>query len=305
MLLDFDQLRSFAAAADTLNFSEAGLRVGRVQSAISAQIKALEEATGQTLFNRGRGKPMTLTPAGEKLLAHAHSMLRLNAAALCDLAQYSVRKTFSIGTTETYALSILPRMLSQFADRYPDVELMVICGTSPELLALVEESKLDLAIVSDQEKSEGKTLIFEDELAWVAGPRMHVGAEGSLPLAFMPVGCEFRGRALAALDKAGRPWRMAVNSLSPTGIRAAIRADLAISVMPVASMEGDYRILGKNEALPTLERIRIVGYSLPEETNTLSDDFISLAVKAFFEFSSKPVNKGSKQTCGTAAQPFG
>ncbi len=281
MLLDLDQLRSFAAAADTLNFSEAGLRVGRVQSAISAQIKALEETTGQTLFNRGRGKPMALTPAGEKLLAHAHNMLRLNAAALCDLAEDRVRKTFSIGTTETYALSILPRMLSQFADKYPDVELMVICGTSPDLLARVEEGKLDLAIISDQAKSDGKTLIFEDELAWVAGPQMHVPTKDPLPVAFMPVGCIFRGRALAALDKAERPWRMAVNTLSPTGIRAAIRADLAISVIPLASMEPDYRILGKTEGLPVLEPIRIVGYSLPEETNTLSEDFISCAVKAF------------------------
>lgn len=120
MLLDLDHLRSFAAAADTLNFSEAGLRVGRVQSAISAQIKALEEKTGQTLFDRGRGKPMVLTPAGEKLLAHAHKMLRLNAATLSDLRQDNTPKKFGVGTTETYALSILPRMLSLFVSRYPD-----------------------------------------------------------------------------------------------------------------------------------------------------------------------------------------
>lgn len=279
MLLDLDHLRSFAAAADTLNFSEAGLRVGRVQSAISAQIKALEETTGQTLFDRGRGKPMVLTPAGEKLLAHAHKMLRLNAAALGDLRQDRTRKKFSVGATETYALSILPRMLSQFASRYPDIELTVICGTSPELLALVEKRELDLAIVTEQGKTEGKTLICEDKLVWIVGNRMHVGVEGPLPLAFMPVGCEFRGRALTALDKAGLPWRMAVNCLSPTGVRAAIRADLAVSVMPVASLERDYRILGKNEGLPELEPIRIAGYSHPEETTPLCSDFISMAAK--------------------------
>jgi DNA-binding transcriptional LysR family regulator len=282
MLLDLDHLRSFVAAADTLNFSEAGLRVGRVQSAISAQIKALEETTGQTLFDRGRGKPMVLTPAGEKLLAHANRMLRLNAATLSDLRQDNAHKAFSVGTTETYALSILPRMLSQFASRYPDVDLTVICGTSLELLALVEKRELDLAIVTDQPKSEGKVLIYEDELVWVASPRLHVGTEEALPLAFMPIGCEFRRRALSALDNMERNWRMAVNSLGPTGVRAAIRADLAISVMPSTSVERDCQILGANEGLPALERIRIVGYRHPEATNTLSNDFISLATKAFY-----------------------
>ncbi|MEH6525428.1 MAG: LysR substrate-binding domain-containing protein [Sneathiella sp.] len=281
MLLDLDHLRSFVAAADSLNFSDAGRRVGRVQSAISAQIKALEETTGQTLFDRGRGKPMVLTPAGEKLLAHANKMLRLNAMTLSDLRQDAARKAFSVGTTETYALSILPRMLSQFASRYPDVDLTVICGTSLELLALVERRDLDLAIVTDQPKSEGKVLIYEDELVWVASPRLHVGTEEPLPLAFMPAGCEFRSRALSALDKVGRTWRMTVNSLSPTGVRAAIRADLAISVMPAASVEKDYQVLSTTDGLPALKGIRIVSYRHPEAANTLSDDFISLATKAF------------------------
>ena len=279
MLLDLDQLRSFAAAADTLNFSEAGLRVGRVQSAISAQIKALEETTGQLLFERGRGKTMSLTPAGEKLLAHAHQMLRLNAAALSDLKQAGAHTAFSVGTTETYALSILPRMLSYFATSHPTVELTVICGTSLQLLQAVEEGKLDLAIVTDQPKSEGKTLIYEDELVWAAGPRFHVDPKTPLPLAFMPVGCEYRRRALNALDTVERPWRMAVNSLSPTGIRAAIRADLAVSAMPVASLEKDYRVLGKPEGLPELDGIRIVAYSHPEETNALANEFAALAAK--------------------------
>lgn len=281
MLLDLDHLRSFASAADTLNFSQAGLRVGRVQSAISAQIKSLEEKTGQTLFDRGRGKTMVLTPAGEKLLAYAHEMLRLNAAILGDLRQDDPVRKFSVGTTETYALSILPRMLSQFVSAYPDIELTVICGTSPKLLTLVEKQQLDLAIVTDQTKSEGRTLICEDDLVWVAGPRMHVDREGPLPLAFMPIGCEFRSRALEALDNIGRSWRMAVNSLSPTGIRAAVRADLAISVMPVASLEPDYRILGVAEGLPMLAPIHISGYSHPEKMNALGQDFMTMAAKSF------------------------
>lgn len=281
MLLDLEHLRSFTVAAETLNFSEAGLRIGRVQSAISAQIKALEEATGQSLFDRGRGRPMVLTPAGEKLLPHADEMLRLHAAILSDLAQGQTRKKFSVGTTETYALSILPRMLSQFASRHPDIELTVICGASPDLLKAVEQQELDLAIVTDQEKSVGKTLILEDDLVWVAGPRMHVPSHGQLPLAFMPIGCEFRGRALAALSNTGRSWRMAVNSLSPTGIRAAIRANLAVSVMPVSSLERDYRILGGKEGLPELAAVKIVGYNNPEQMNSLSSDFISMALKSF------------------------
>lgn len=281
MLLDLDHLRSFAAAADTLNFSEAGIRVGRVQSAISAQIKALEHVTGAVLFDRGRGKPMALTPAGEKLLAHAHKMLRLNAAALSDMRQNKERRAFRVGTTETYALSIFPKILALFASRYPEVELTVICGTSPVLLEAVERRKLDLAIVTDQSKSEGRTLICEDELVWTAGPRLHIDENVPLPLAFMPVGCEYRKRAIAALDDIGRPWRMAVNSLSPTGVRAAIRAEIAISAMPVASLEKGYRILSGDKGLPKLEGVRICAYSHPEDANVLVDEFVSLAANVF------------------------
>lgn len=280
MLLDLDQLRSFAAAADTLNFSEAGLRVGRVQSAISAQIKALEDATGQMLFDRGRGKPMTLTPAGERLLTHAQQMLRLNANALSDLRESGDQTAFTVGTTETYALSILPGMLALFADWYPRVELTVICGTSPVLLEAVERRKLDLAIVTEQPRTEGRTEICESELVWVAGSQMHVADDAPLPLAFMPIGCEYRKRALAALDKAGRTWRMAVNSLSPTGVRAAIRANLAISAMPLASVEKGYRVLTDTDGFPKLDRIRISAYSHPESANALTGDFVQLAIRS-------------------------
>lgn len=280
MLLDLDHLRSFAAAADTLNFSEAGLRVGRVQSAISAQIKALEEVTGQVLFDRGRGKPMTLTPAGEKLLAHAQQMLRLNATALSDLRANDAQTGFTVGTTETYALSILPGMLALFAERYPQVELTVICGSSPVLLEAVERRELDLAIVTEQPRTEGRTAICESELVWVAGAQMHVVKDAPLPLAFMPVGCEYRKRALAALDMAGRSWRMAANSLSPTGVRAAIRADLAVSAMPLASIESGYRILSDADGLPKLDSIRISAYTHPESANALSGFFIELAIRS-------------------------
>lgn len=277
MLLNLDHLRSFAAAADTLNFSQAGVRVGRVQSAISAQIKLLEDTTGQTLFTRGRGQAMSLTPAGEKLLTHAHLMLRMNAAALSDLRITREQTVFRVGTTETYALSILPSMIALFADLYPQVELTVACGTSPTLLQAIKQGELDLAIVTEQPEREGRRHICHDKLVWTAGKRLYIDENRPIPLAFMPVGCTYRKRALAALDNSGQSWRMAVNCLSPSGVRAAIDADLAVSAMPTASLNKNSRILSTDVGFPDLGNVSICAYNHPEDTSELTDDFILLA----------------------------
>lgn len=259
-MLEMEHLRSFAIAAQTLNFSVAGERLGRVQSAVSAQITRLEEVTGQILFERGRGRAMSLTPAGARLLVHAERLLRLNAEALQSMRPDLPSVPVRFGTTETYAAAVLPRALSLFAGLHPGTQIEIICARSPELLALLDNGELDLVLVTDQGRKDGRVLSRESPLVWAAGPRFDVAREGRLQVAFMPPGCEFRLAGLTALERVGREWRLSMTSPSPTGIRAALHAGIAVTVMPASCVDPSLCVLGESNGLPPLGGVTVVAH---------------------------------------------
>lgn len=259
-MLEMDHLRSFAVAAETLNFSQAGQRLGRVQSAVSSQIARLEEVTGQTLFERGRGRAMSLTPAGARLLIHAERLLRLNAEALQSMRPELPRAPLRLGTTETYAAAVLPRALTLFTSLHPGSAIDVVCEPSTTLLVMLDKDDLDLVLVTDQGRRDGRVLSRESPLVWVAGPRFDVASDRPLPVAFMPPGCEFRAAGLSALEQAGRDWRVSMTSPSPTGIRAALHAGIAATVMPAASVDPSLRVLGPSDGLPPLYSVTVVAH---------------------------------------------
>ena len=281
MALEIDLLRSFVVASETLNFSEAGMRLGRVQSAISAQIGRLEDTTGTILFERGRGKSMTLTPSGEKLLAYAHEMLRLNAEALSELRPDRFKKVISFGTTETYALTVLPRALSLFAALEPSVETTIACARSTDLMRAFDAGELDLVLVTDQGRQDGRRPVRDEPLVWVAGRRFRLLPDQPLPVAFMPAGCEFRHAGLRALDAAGMAWRAVLTSESPTGIRAALHAGIAATVMPKASVDDTLRVLGEAEGLPPLGTVSIVVHTQRDRSDPPVSTFVQQIMAAF------------------------
>ena len=261
-MLEMDQLRSFAVAAETLNFSVAGHRLGRVQSAISAQIAKLEEVTGQTLFERGKGRPVSLTPAGERLLVHAERLLRLNAEALRSMQTQTSESVVRFGTTETYATAILVRALSLFKSLQPEARIEIQCGSSPHLLDLLDTGQLDLVLVTDQRRRSDRLWSHECPLVWVASPSSDLGKSRALPVAFMPPGCEFRRAGLRALEQVGREWTLTMSSPSPSGIRVAVQAGLAVTVMPSAAVDRTMmRIVGEDEGLPPLGSISVVAHA--------------------------------------------
>lgn len=273
-MLEMDHLRSFAIAAKTLNFSEAGQRLGRVQSAVSAQISRLEETTGQILFERGRGRAMSLTPAGARLLIHAERLLRLNAEALQSMQPEAPRSPLRFGTTETYAAAVLPRALSLFTNLHPGSPIEVVCAPSTELLVALDDGELDLVLVTDQGRRDGRVLSHESPLVWVAGPHFDARCEGPLPVAFMPAGCEFRQVGLSALERANREWRVAMTSPSPTGIHAALHADIAVTVMPAASVDPSLRVLAQSDGFPPLGSITVVAHRGVLAQGTAPDVFV-------------------------------
>ena len=248
--LDIDLLRAFVAVAETGSFTRAAGRLGRVQSAVSMQVKRLEEVAGQRLFDRSRRK-VALSPDGEVLLGYARRMLALNQAALSDLGQSAVAGTVRLGSADTAAY-FLPGILARFARAYPRVQLEVHCDRSWHLLDVLDAGELDLALVTQQGERVGGRTLRREPLVWASARGQAAHELDPLPLAVFAQGCAYRAAAMDALDRAGRRWRVAYSSTSVAGVQAAAMTGLAVGVLPQSTLLKGMRVLGEDDHLPPL-----------------------------------------------------
>lgn len=265
--LDIDLLRAFLAVADSSSFTTASQRLGRVQSAVSAQIKKLELAVGAEVLSRGRGRGVALTGPGEALVVYARRMLALNEEALAAVGERSVQGKVRLGTTDTYARNYLPQVLALFTQANPGVELEVFCRVSSALLEALDRDEIDLALVTRQAERGDGVLVRREALTWATGREHSPQSQAPLPLAFMPPGCAFRAAAVAALDRNGRPWRLAFHSEGPAGVRAAILAGLAVTVLPSSTLGPGVTALGEEDGLPGLPAIEIAVHRNPRSAS--------------------------------------
>ena len=145
--LDLDQLQTFISIADTGSFTRAAEEVHRTQSAVSMQMRRLEERIGKPLFEKD-GRSNRLTEEGEKLLTYARRMIRLNRETLAAFDDNSLEGHIRIGTPDDYADRFLPEIMARFSRSNPRVELSVICEPTPGLREHLKRGNLDIALVT-------------------------------------------------------------------------------------------------------------------------------------------------------------
>ena len=167
-LLDTDQLVTFIAINDTGSHAGAAVKVNKSQSAISMQMKRLEEAVGKPLFRRV-GRTNQLTAEGDQLLGYAYRIIALNERAMAALTQPELEGRVRIGTPDDYAEQFLPDILSRFSQTHPRVEVEVVCEVSGGLWRRIKADRLDLAIVNKAFLKGGVigTLFRIEPLHWV------------------------------------------------------------------------------------------------------------------------------------------
>lgn len=184
--MDFDQLNTFVAVAELENFSRAGERVFRSQSAVSAQIRLLEEEYGVKLFDRTK-KAAKLTPAGELLLAHARRLIAARDESLRAVADSGdqVRGVLSIGANETTFLYVLPETLSRYHEANPLVRISIYRNFSHKVLQKLEDDQIEVAVATLPVRSPALkvTPIFRDPLVWIAPPSNPLTRRKSVSLA--------------------------------------------------------------------------------------------------------------------------
>lgn len=237
-LLDLDLLKTLVAIAETGNFSAAAEAVFRTPSAVSMQVKRMEELLGKTIFNRD-SRSVSLTADGETLLVHARRMLAMNREMVARFVTPDVAGVVRMGAPDDVAERFLPQMLRRFGESHPCVSVNVVVENSDNLIRMVREKRLDMAIVTCDagfEGDEGAEILVTEKLVW-AGLKGGIAVEQDpLPISVWEEGCVWRNAGIEGLEKAGVEHRIAFQSANISGQKAAILADLAVAPIPISAL---------------------------------------------------------------------
>ncbi len=255
MNLQIDYLRTFIVVADTKGFTRAGIQVNRSQSAVSMQIKRLEDEIGKPVFER-IGKKVKLTAEGNLLIKYARRIVKEHDDAVLALSRPGLKGVIRFGSPEHYTSGVLPKLLARFASSFPDVVVEMRCENSDKVRDAVDRGELDIGLCT--QISGGGHVISHDPVVWVAAPGFPVQKNKTLSLAVFEEDCIFRSWATEALEKAGIEYRIVYVSRSISGILDAVRAGLAIAPIVQSNVPSDLEIVGMEKGLPVLPVSNIV-----------------------------------------------
>lgn len=272
--LDIESLRALVAIADTGSFSTAALQLGRTQSAVSLQIKRLEEMLGQKLLSRVQGRVDGATAEGRELISYARQMLRLNDEAYNSVAQHTASGTLRIGLPEELMESVFPSAMSRFQALYPRMRLQLKSATSADLIETLDQGELDLILFKHCERSALASMVWQEPLVWMAGEAHAAGLPTPLPLALFGENCAFRIAATAALAKAKVAWQLAYSGSSTTGLRHAVRCGLGITALPRSLLIPG--MVAVKAGLPVLPNARITARYGPGQEHPVAQRFVAL-----------------------------
>lgn len=261
--LDLDLVRTFVAIAGMGNFTRAAQSLRLQQSTVSLQMQRLEDALGQKLMERSP-QGVRLTAEGEIFLGYARRMLELNDEVVARVVEPQMRGVVRLGTPEDFATRHLPDVLARFAHAYPAVALEVTCDLTLNLLDKFGKGAFDLALVKRERTGNGGGIrVWREPLVWVMVDRQAIDTDRPLPLVVSPTPCVYRKRAVDALDRARRPWRVAYTCGSLAGSLAAVKAGLGVTVLPKDMVPADLDTID-GAPLPDLKDTEIALLHAPD-----------------------------------------
>ena len=253
--IDTDLLRTFAAIADHGGFTRAAEAVNLTQSAVSMQMKRLEEDVLQCALFQRQGRSVSLTAEGVVLLGYARRILKLHSEVFNTLRQPQMVGMIKIGSPDDYVMRFLPGILSRFARDYPLINVEVHCEPSAQLML---RNDLDLTIVTRKPGSERGQILRQERFVWMVAQGFSPHEQTPMPLAMFNTECFCRAWACNALDAMQREYRVAYTSASLAAINAVVSTGLAVTAQLESLLTPDLRIIGEAEHLPQLPCASIV-----------------------------------------------
>ena len=253
--MDFDPalLRAFVAVKEAGGFTRAAQRLNLTQSAISHQIRRLEEQVGRQLLFRTT-RALTLTEDGEDFLQYAEKILDTLDTMSRRFRPSPVSGVVRFGVLENFLGDRLAVLLRQYGRAFPSVRLDVSVGMNLDLMPMIKAGELDLAVVMLAPGSREGTPLRRTQFVWAAADTFDIPAGESLPFAFFPSPCINRQVGTASLEGRDVPWHVVFTSQSQQGIRAAVLAGLAVTVLAREDVEPGMKILDGQYGLPSLSK---------------------------------------------------
>lgn len=262
---DSDLLLTFVRIAECGNLTVAAGQLGRTQSAISVQLRKLENGLDTTLFDR-TAKGMVLTPAGELLLSRA-KLIVAEVRETADLFRKPLSGSIRVGLPDDFDESVLERILMGFSRTHPGVQVLARSGCTSGYEAAVQAGELDVAVCSGLDEPRGEHLNSE-EVVWAAREGMNWAVTDTIPLAVLDRPCYWRDLPMQLLDAQKRKHRIAFQSSSFTSLQAALRSGIVIGLLPKSSLGDGLQILTEADGLPNLptsHRSILISANAPEQ----------------------------------------
>lgn len=246
--LDVTTLRSFIAVADLGGVTKAAGFLHLTQSAVSMQLKRLEELLGLSLFDRS-GRRIALTASGEQLLGYARRMVALNDEAVRRLADEEFEGEISLGVPHDILYPAIPNVLKQLRAAYPRIKVNVINENTHTLLPGFEKGEYDLILTTEPQQN-GDTLCTLP-LVWIGSPGGATWRRRPLRIA-QGRSCSFRTRMLDALAREGIDWENAVDTDSDRSIEVTVAADMAVCAMIEGTEPAQLEVVDHGGTLPEI-----------------------------------------------------
>lgn len=253
--LDLTALRSFVAVADTGGVTRAAGLMNLTQSAVSMQIKRLEDALEQALLDRS-ARQISLTPAGDQLLGYARQMLSLNDEAYARLTATEFVGKIRLGVPHDIVYPAIPKVLQQFASRFPRMHIQLVTSFTNTLKVMFARGELEMMLTTEEACDPGGVTLTRLPLVWVGAQGGQAWRKRPLPIAFEQR-CRFRPGVQRALDAAGIDWVLAVETSATRAIEATVSADLAVHAMLEGTESTLFERIGHGGGLPDLAVMNI------------------------------------------------
>jgi DNA-binding transcriptional LysR family regulator len=287
--LDMDALRSFVTGMEAGSFARAADRLGRSTSAVSAQLKKLEEQAGVTLLRKS-GRGLMLTDSGEALLSYARRLLDLNDEAVSAVRGVELEGWIRFGLQEDFGETVLPQVLGRFARAHPRVRIEGRIARNGELNERIASGQLDLALAWDEGAPSAAIAdrIAAIPLCWLGAadrePVWLADGREPLPLAALEAPCLLRTIACEHLDRQGIAWRIAFVSPSLGGLWAATAAGLGIAVRtPVGRPQSIQQLEPRSHGLPDLPSLGLALLRAEKDPSPLTEQLAAIIRQALWE----------------------
>ncbi len=262
--IDMTALRSFVMVADTGGVTRAASALNLTQSAVSMQLKRLEESLGQALLDRS-GRGIALTGAGEQLLGYGRKLLSSNDELFRQMTHDAYQGTLRLGVPHDIVYPAIPRVLKLFRAEHPRMRLQLLSSATSRLKEMYRSSECDVILTTERECDPEGEVLAERPLVWHGAPDGSAWQRRPLPIASEPV-CMFRRPMQMALDAVGIPWEMAVDSDSTSTVTATASADFAVLPMLDGTASPPLERVPHGGTLPDMGTFKINMYARKDIT---------------------------------------